>query len=157
MTPSIPRFFRIYLLFIVIGSGILLSCGGDGDSGTNPVLERMEGRWEASEFRVTAKANASQTFELVEAGGQFLLDIQASGRYAATLTLGGQGGTESGRIEIQGSRFTQYPENPPGDPVSGTWSMPDDDTLILDGDTEFDFDFDGEEEPATGHIELFRR
>ena len=32
-----------------------------------------------------------------------------------------------------------------------------DTVLILDGDTEFDFDFDGQEDPALAHFELLRK
>jgi hypothetical protein len=117
----------------------------------------MEGSWQGTEFRLTSVNPPARTFELIEAGGSFRLDIQASGRYAATLTLGGEIGTESGIFALNGSTFTQTPTNPPGPPITGTWAMPNDNSLILDGNIEFDFDFSGSPEPATAHIEMVRR
>jgi hypothetical protein len=151
-------FVRRVLLLVAVAATVLTACGGD--SGTTPPnsdLERMEGSWQGIEFRLTSVNPPLRTFELIEAGGSFRLDIQASGRYAATLTLGGEIGTESGTFALSGNTFTQTPTNPPGPPVTGTWSMPNANSLILDGDIEFDFDFSGSPEPATAHIELVRR
>ncbi len=146
------------LVLLAVGAAVLVGCGGD--SGTTPPngdLEQMEGSWQGTEFRLTSVNPPARTFELIESGGSFRLDIQASGRYAATLTLGGEIGTESGLFVLNGNTFTQTPTNPPGPPVSGTWSMPNANSLILDGNIEFDFDFSGSPEPATAHIELVRR
>lgn len=150
------RFRPAGLLLLAALGSLLIGCGGDGGTApTNGDLERMEGSWQGTEFRLTSVNPPTRTFELIEAGGTFRLDIQASGRYAATLTLGGEIGTESGRFALSGSTFTQTPTNPPGPPVTGTWSMPNANSLILDGTIEFAF---GESpEPATAHIELVRR
>lgn len=158
MVRSRQGLLRRGFLLIAVGATVLAACGGDGGTAPpNSDLERMEGSWQGIEFRLTSVNPPTRTFELIESGGSFRLDIQASGRYAATLTLGGEIGTESGTFTLNGNTFTQTPTNPPGPPVTGTWSMPNANSLILDGNIEFDFDFSGSPEPAIGHIELVRR
>ena len=80
---------RLASTALVALAGLFLpGCGGD--SGTPPPsgdLERMAGSWQGIEFRLTSQQAPIRTFELIDAGGTFRLDIQASGRYAATLTL----------------------------------------------------------------------
>ena len=148
-------------MLIALAAIIVPGCGGD--SGTPPVsgdLERMAGSWQGTEFRLTSQQAPIRTFELIGAGGSFRLDIQASGRYAATLTLGGEIGVESGRFELSGNQFTQTPTNPPGPPVTGTWAMATDNSLTLAGTIEFDFDpADNTDnpEPATALIVMVRR
>lgn len=150
------RFGPTGLILVAVIGSLLVGCGGDsGTAPTNGDLERMEGSWQGTEFRMTSVNPPTRTFDVIEEGGTFRLDIQASGRYAATLTLGGEIGTESGRFTLSGSTFTQTPTNPPGPPVTGTWSMPNANSLILDGTVEFAFP-EGTE-PATAHIELVRR
>jgi hypothetical protein len=148
---------------ILIALAALIMAGCGGDSGTPPPssdLERMAGSWQGIEFRLTSQQAPIRTFDLIDADGTFRLDIQASGRYAATLTLGGEIAVESGRFELSGNQFTQTPTNPPGPPVTGTWTMANDNSLTLSGIIEFDFDpGDGtaNPEPADALIVMVRR
>lgn len=148
-------------VLVALAALVLPGCGGDsGSAPPSGDLERMEGSWQGIEFRLTSQQAPIRTFELIDAGGTFRLDIQASGRYAATLTLGGEIGVESGRFELSGSQFTQTPINPPGPPVTGTWTMANDNSLALSGTIEFDFDpADGADnpEPADALIVMVRR
>jgi len=157
--PSIPD-FRVKAGFScsILLLALVLGCSSDSGLGPgDPVLDEMAGVWDAREFTVTSVAVPSLSFDVVALGGSFRLDIEPSGRYAGSLMLEGVSQTELGVIEVDGGTLIQTPTNPPGDPVTIEWGMPDDNTLLLDGETEFDFNFDGQTEPARVYIDLERR
>jgi hypothetical protein len=63
---------------------------------------------------------------------------------------------EIGKLTVQSP--TQLTLNPNGgDPAPSTYRFAAEDSLVLDGATEFDFNLDGTEEPGQAHIELLRR
>ncbi len=54
---------------------------------------------------------------------------------------------------MSGNQVTITPTSPPGPALAATFEFLGK-TLVLDGETEFDFNLDGTPEPARAHIEL---
>ena len=127
------------------------------DSGTDAgkELAPLLGTWRAQALAISNKANPSQSFDMIQEGGEFTLSILASGQYIATLRVFEQPAVEMGRITVSGSSFTITPTSHDGPSTSGTWRFQGD-VLVLDGDTEFDFNQDGTRQPASAHFELYR-
>jgi hypothetical protein len=149
------RSTSLALLVLLLGLSGLASCS---DSGTDSSKELapLVGTWRAQALVLSNKANPSQSVDLVEEGAVFTLSILSSGQYSATMQVFGQSlPPEVGRIRVSGSEFTLTPTSYDGAATSGTWKFQGE-ILVLDGDTEFDFNQDGTRQPATAHFELYR-
>ena len=138
---------------IVIGA-----CGGDGlvdppIDGTDDVAPFV-GRWDAEVFTVTSLADTSIVADLME-NGSFVINVQPSGNYTATLTFGGIPLVETGTLSVQGDFIVLRPDG--GSSATSAYEFIGEDYLLLDGPTEFDFNVDGDLDPARAHIELQRQ
>ncbi len=143
------RFSGLVLLFLT-----LASCSGTTtDAGKE--LAPLVGTWRAQALILTNKANPSQSVDLIQEGVVFTLSILASGQYSATLQAFGQTLPEVGRFEVSGNQFTLTPTSHDGPPTTGTWRL-EGEILVLSGDTEYDFNWDGTAQPATVYFELYR-
>ena|SRR5688572_9791096 len=125
----------------------IAACGDDG-TGPDDSIDALIGSWDAIKMVVVNKANPSIAPDLTKLGVTFFVDIQPSGQYTAILTSFGQPTTEFGRVEVANNQLTLHREQPgPARSDVGTYRISRD-TLYLEGDTEFDFNFDGVAEPA---------
>lgn len=146
-----------------MGVALLLVVGAcDGSSPADvatpdPSVEPFVGDWSATEFVVTSLANDAITFDLIAATGVFSLNVQPSGAYTATLFIPdemAQAAVENGTISVIGDAVRLDPNQ--GASATSAYAFNGPDLLILDGPTEFDFNFDGTFEPATLHVVLQR-
>jgi hypothetical protein len=106
---------------------------------------------------MTNDANPAQVANVL-AAGTFVIVVEPSGQYTATITVLTQPFTEIGDIDVVGSTLElnkTFP--PPPSTDASTFAFVGDDYVILDGATEFDFNSDGTPEAAQAHIELRRR
>ena len=130
-----------------------MACGADpvdpeepDDPEYNPGF--MVGDWLADSLVMTSVANSEVVEYLVARGAVFTLSVQPSGRYTAILEGFGQSSSESGRLTVDGIYVILYPEIPLGSPSQALWERVGD-SVILEGESEFDFNVDGTAEPAT--------
>lgn len=146
-----------------MGLTLLLVLGACGDSSPSdvavpdPAVEPFVGSWGATEFEVTSVADESIVFDLIEAKGVFNLNVQPSGAYTATLFIPAemdQAAVENGTMSVIGEAVRLNPNQGAG--ATSAYEFDGPDVLILDGPTEFDFNFDGTFEPATLHVVLER-
>ncbi len=137
---------------------LLSACGGDDPLEADASIEAFVGDWRATSLVLTSSFNADLSVDLIELGSSFDLNVQPSGHYTAILVFAGQGQTEFGQLSLSGSSTVilnrEFP-TPSQDISTFTFEGPD--RLILDGDTEFDFNLDGTAEAALAHFELQRR
>jgi hypothetical protein len=149
-----PRMAILALLLV------LSACGGSSPSDVatpDPAVAPFVGDWNATEFEVTSLANDSISFDLIEATGLFTLNVQPSGAYTATLFIPDemqQPAVENGTMSVIGDAVRLSPNQ--GASATSAYEFDGPDILILDGPTEFDFNFDGSFEPATLHAVLER-
>lgn len=146
---------RTFPLLLLLAGGFLgASCSGGGtDAGKE--LAPLVGTWRAQELVLTNKANPGQSFDLVQEGGEFNLSILANGQYVATLRVFGQPAAEMGKISVSGNRFTITPTSHDGPATTGVWRFLGE-ILVLEGDTQFDFNQDGTAQAATALFKLVR-
>lgn len=152
MSPVRTSFYSALSVLLFLTS--VASCSDTGTDGSKE-LAPLVGTWRARALVLTNKANPSQSVDLVQEGAVFTLSILSSGQYAATMEAFGHTAPEVGTFTVSGSRFTISPTSHSGPPTSGTWKF-EGQVLILDGDTEFDFNQDGSREPTSAHFELVR-
>lgn len=143
--------------FVAAALSLLSACSSGGGSPTDPgPLAPLVGSWTATSMVLTSKNDSTVSADLIQGyGASFILDVQADGRYSATLSYAGQTAqAEQGTITATGSSLTLDPDgsDPPRD---GTWSL-EGGTLVIDSETSFDFNFDGTPESAFLHLELQR-
>ena len=145
---------RAWLL--ALSTAIVAACGGDS-TGPDDSINALVGSWDAIKMVVVNKANPSVAPDLTKLGVTFYVNIQPSGQYTAILTSFGQPATEFGRVEVINDQLTLHREQPgPARSDTGTFRISRD-TLYLAGDTEFDFNFDGLNEPARLLTDFKRR
>lgn len=102
----------------------------------------------AESLVMTSVANPEVVTDLVALGAVFTLSVQPSGRYTAILEGFGQSSSEFGRLTVDGASVVLMPESPPGPESRALWERVGD-SVILEGDSDFDFNLDGTTEPAT--------
>jgi hypothetical protein len=136
-------------LLVVTGLTVIgpIGCGSDPtEPEFNP--DFMVGDWLADSLVMTSLANPEVVFDLT-ALAVFTLSVQPSGRYTAILTGFGQSSSESGRLTVDGAYVVLMPETPAGPESRALWERVGD-SVILEGESKFDFNEDGTtDEPAT--------
>ena len=137
---------------------VLAGCG-DGDSlGPDASLADFVGDWEATALVLTSPVTPDLSADLIELGSTFNINIQPSGLYTAILVFQGQASTEIGSISRSGANTVILDRTfPTPSREISTYVFEGNDRLILDGDTEFDFNLDGIPDQALAHFELVRR
>ncbi len=143
---------------VIVLAVLLPSCGGDEPLGPDSSLTAFVGDWHATSLVISSPVAPDVSVDLIELGSSFDLNIQPSGHYTAILVFAGQGQTEIGQISLSGpSTVILTREFPTPSREISTFIFHGPDRLILDGDTEFDFNLDGTLEPALAHFDLQRR
>ena len=134
-----------------------LGCGDPVPTGPDPLIEPFVGNWAATAFVLTSSVSDQVSIDLIQLGGSFNLTIQPSGSYTAILVYAGLGQTEIGTISVTATTVALNREFPTRENEVSTYQFVGDTVLILDGDTEFDLDFDGQKDPTLAHFELLRK
>jgi hypothetical protein len=157
----VRRGIRAYwplLVAVLAAVPLAPACTSDDAVLPDPAVAPFVGEWLATSMVITSVANPDVHPDLIEIGATFSVNVQPSGQYTAILLYSGQTQTEIGQLEASGSTVTLTPSFPTNAPAAtSTYAFPDADHLVLDGETEFDFNLDGTSEQATAHIELARR
>ena len=132
-------------------------CGGDDDS-TGPQLnpDFMVGEWIAESMVVTSKVNPEIAPDITDFGATFTLSVQPSGRYLAILSGFGQSSSESGVLTVEGQYVIFMRQLPSPEESRALWERAGS-SVILKGDTNFDFNLDGTMEEATLRTEIVPR
>lgn len=135
---------------------LLAACGDSAGPEVNPEVSFLVGSWNAESFTVTNPADPTQSLDLLATGAAFVLSVEPSGRYQASLTVLGATSTVFGRLELDGEEVTLFQEFPVEDTQTGTLETLTQDRIRLSAETGFDFDQDGELDPANFTSELAR-
>ena len=130
-------------LLVLIGI-VMIGVIGCGEGPVEPAFDPMfmVGNWLAESLVVTSVANPEVVFDLTALGAVFTLSVQPSGRYTAILEGFGQSSSEFGRLTVDGPDVVRMPESPPGEESRALWELVGE-SVILEGETDFDFDLDG--------------
>lgn len=142
------------IAFILVLSFLVAGCGNDGDGGiVDPLitgglsLENLVGTWNAVKWEYVSQSDPNVRFDFVTQGGVTVtLKIQSDGRFS--LTYEGPGGqyTDYGALSVENNRLIiDFDED---DQIVLDATL-EGDTLTLKTNDLFDFDGDGDEEPAT--------
>ena len=139
---------RLRLLSVIgVVTASAIACESDPtDPDLNP--DFMVGEWMADSLVMTSVANPEVVADLTELGADFTLSVQPSGRYTAIVEGFGQASSEVGKLTVDGAYVVLMPESPPGPESRALWERVGD-SVILEGESEFDFNLDGTNEAAT--------
>ena len=116
----------------------------------------MVGEWIAESMVVTSKANPEIAPDITDFGATFTLSVQPSGRYLAILAGYGQSSSESGVLTVEGQYVIFMRQLPGPEESRALWERAGS-SVILEGDTNFDFNLDGTMEEATLRTEIVPR
>jgi hypothetical protein len=147
-----PR-LRNVLLFAAL---MTMACSGDKGTEPDPAIAPFVGDWAAQSLVLTSQANPDISGDIIQLGATFTLNVQPSGQYTAILLYAGQSLTEIGSIEVSGSTVTLRQTFPSASTSAGVFSF-EGGHLIIDANTEFDFNQDGTPESALAHFDLVKK
>lgn len=152
------RLVRRFVRHALLPSLMLFSaaCGDSTGPGTREGLEFMVGDWKAEALVVVSVADPQESVDLLEGGSTFRINVQPSGQYTATLTVFGSPVTEIGFLALDGSILTLYRQFPSPDTSTAILTQLSPDRVRLVGESAFDFDGNGQNEPAALTTELAR-
>jgi len=137
---------------------LLAGCGGSDSFDPNDLLSECIGDWEATALVPTSPVTSSASADLIALGSTFNLNVQPSGTYTAVLIFQGLASTEIGTLSLSGGNTVVLDRTfPTASKEISTYIFKGSDRLILDGNTEFDFNFDEAPDEALAHFELVRR
>lgn len=142
--PFPSRSSRISRAAALLLAVLPLGCGDAAGPEAREGVEFLVGTWEAAVLQATSVADPGRNEDLIAAGATFIINVQPSGQYTATLTVFGFPVTEIGTLQVQGSALTLYREFPTPDTATATLTQLSQDRIRLLGETTFAFD------PATG-------
>lgn len=133
------RFNRAAVALMLIATAGLGACSDDDDDDglTAVVVADFKGTWDANSIRYTSKADASKSFDIVNAGGDLVMNIAADGSFNGEFKLPNpQGGIAkipmSGKITITGNNQAhvdltwptqQLQDNPPVTDFDATFTL----------------------------------
>lgn len=120
----------------------------------NPLLEPFVGTWDATVLTIRSVADTSIVVDLLENGVSYI-SIYESGNYQSTIAFGGTPFTEFGAMEVSAGVVTLRPNN--ADPVTRTYQFTSADHVRLEGPTDWDFNLDTVDDPATLVMEMRKR
>jgi hypothetical protein len=139
---------------LLLVAAVATACSKESTA-PDPAVAPFVGDWAADTLILTSEADPQTSLDLVALGATFTLNVQPSGQYTAILIYSGQSKTEFGKLEVSGQTLTLHPTSS-DPPTAGTYSF-NGDHLIVDGETEFDFNLDGTMDPARVHFDLVKK
>lgn len=143
-------------LALVIAILMLGACGGDNGVEVDPAVAPFVGTWDATVYDIWAESDPLNVIDVLTAFGPFTITVEPSGNYQAILaSVPPQ--VQFGRLTVVGTTIRLDVTSPPNQPAAtGSYSFTSPDYLMLDGETDIDFNNDGTRDPAGSHIELQR-
>ena len=139
-----PLRLLVVMGLVTIGA---IGCGSDPtEPGLNPGF--MVGDWLAESLVMTSVANPEVVADLTALGAVFTLSVQPSGRYTAILEGFGQSSSEFGKLTVDGGYVVLMSESPVGPESRALWEQLGE-SVILEGESDYDFNLGGTTEPAT--------
>ena len=161
------------LLHILLSSMFIVfltACSSDdgdvqSDEGPAFSINQLQGTWEATSVRFSYSGQGPvpepSSYDVIAEGGSATLVVQSNGRFTLTVRPAGSS-TESfsGRMYFEDGEYfaIQFDDDPPDDPTYFGETLSGN-TFTLNGgpDTaEWDFDNDGEDEPASVYLQFER-
>ena len=146
LTPTHRRAVPALALLLSI---VVAACDS-GPTEPRTDLERLSGAWEATRLDITDSLDPTFTFDLVEVGGSYRLDVQASGLYALTVTFVGETRSETGIATFEGGELDLTAQSPAPRVDRFTFSFGESArSLALSGPVVLDITGDGINESGT--------
>ena len=116
----------------------------------------LVGTWEGTKLLFISTPRETDTVDVLADGGSLALTIEDDGSYSLGIALPDMlPALETGTLFIDGNRLILIGDSPMDDPAVFDFSRIAD-MLFLDGDGEYDFDDDGEDDSALIEAELER-
>ncbi|MCH8143895.1 MAG: lipocalin family protein [Gemmatimonadetes bacterium] len=140
--------------------GILLLAAAASACGDSTGLDPndLEGTWVASVWELTNPASASQSVDMLAAGGSMTIVFRSDGTFTSTILEPNETvpDVDTGTYEVVGSALT-IAESGQGSPTLFQ-AVRDGSTLTLtSSDEDYDWDDDGTDDPANMRIVLNRQ
>ena len=141
-----------------IGSLLLAASLGACSDSTGLDPDDIAGTWVASVWVFTNPANTSQTADIMALGGSFMLVLNADGTFTSTIQEPGDDlpDVDTGTYEVVGSLIT-IAESGQGSPTGFQAVRNGDSMTLTTSGEDFDWDDDGQDDPASMRLVLNRQ
>jgi hypothetical protein len=146
------RRLKTTTILITLFFALLVSCGDDKDkNSTGPdnssELAKLVGSWNCTEYTYTNNSNPAQVYNFLAASNAAIsITVESNGNFTLRITIEGTTFTQTGNFNESDGEVT-VDEDPNISVVinNNTFS-------VIDTDSAWDFDDDGNEESATEKI-----
>lgn len=147
------RFLHRAALPLLLPPLVALACVDNTVDPDVGEIDFLVGAWGSEDMEMRSQANPNIVVDLVQHfDAEFHLSVAPSGRYQATLSyFGGEAVPEEGTLHVEGDEIVFVSDG--GVESRSTYQFQDD-RLVLEGQSEFDFNIDGRPEPAILRIVL---
>lgn len=137
---------------------LIFSCESNSTepkSSQGNVPQEMVGTWHAAQYIMTDKSNPLNQVDLISFGLQVTLIIQNSGHYQSNMIIPGDTTyVDTGMLSLSGTQLTVDSDSEA--PTTMTCEMSGNHMTLTDPNSEFDFNDDGTDEPATATVVLIK-
>ena len=159
----------LYVSILFLACGLVGCSSDDGDNGTDPdpiVIADLAGAWDCTQFLAVSTDDPQVQFELIALGGSLAVTVQPDGSFVGEASIPDSdsgtpfdvpfGGTFS--LVSQTVLSMQFAVEIPPFLENGTaeFTLVGNTMTLHQEVTTFDFDFDGQDDPATFDATLVR-
>ena len=143
--------------FVGNGNEVLATLEIAWEPTAGPSVADLEGTWDGTRFLFISMPSEADSVDVLGDGGRLTLIIDDDGSYALAVAQPDElPALENGTVFIDEGRLILISDSPMDDPMVFDFELVAD-TLFLEGNSEYDFDDDGTDDPARIEAELERQ
>ena len=141
----------------LVGAAALAACRDDSGPGSSITIDDLVGTWNATTVTYTSQGNPGVRVDRIAGGGFATVTVATSGGYAFVLVpAGAEAEVTSGFMVIEGGFLLVQNISEPGVTIAFAMTVVSGTLGLLSDEPSYDFNGDGEEEPAVLQIGLRR-
>lgn len=131
----------VVALVALAAAGLVAGLPGCSDDGSGPDARELLGIWGAVSYEYTSDADPAQTYDLIDEGGSYTLELVVGGTYGWTLNTLQGATTGHGSFTVSAGRLTLTPD---GGGASTVYSLAFNEVFLTLRNTDAAWDFDGD-------------
>ena len=133
------------------------ACSGDTGSGSSITIDDLVGTWNATTVTYTSQENPADRVDRIAGGGSATMTVEGNGGYTFVLTPAGAAPEVTNGFMVVESGFLLVQNiTEPGVTIAFAMTLTNSTLGLVSDEPLYDFNGDGEEEPAILQIGLRR-
>jgi hypothetical protein len=148
---------RIWLAALGLAA-LAVACDDNLAPGDGVSYSQIVGSWKAAEFVFVSQANPTIEVDMIGAGVEAWITIGTNNRYSILIEVPSDTpDVMTGSVHVTSGKVVMENDDEPGNPLSYTAIASTNAVSMVTSDVAFDFDEDGDDEPANLYLTLARQ